>query len=634
MDVSAIVNPVEVSAIDRGKLRVGERLLVEVVQKTGENEGTVRVKGRNLPAILETVTSAGDKFLAKVAEIRDGSIVLIREPLGDKTGELRLFPQQIPLMIERGLPENQTLLALAKAFPDSPELLAMLLKGAQGKMPEELLQALRQAIPNWSMLGGENGAEKLVESLKLLGLNYEQRVQLLLKMDEPAKEIEKDSLKETFKFKLLELLQNQGGKGQEAVGRGEAGRGAVVQGQEVNPARPGPEPGQMNQDGKAQEVVGRGEAGRGAAVQGQEANPARPGSEPGQMNQDGKAQEAAGRGETGRGAAVQGQETGRGAAVQGQEPGRGVAAQGQEVSSARPGTEPSQLNPEGKAQEAAGRGDAGRGAAVQGQEANPARPGAETNPLNQDARAQEAGARGDAARGAVGQSQETGPARPNPETNPLNQEGKAQEPGGKTQEAGSRTLEMSGRLDLRNVANQNQLARELEATLRAETNRAERMQSEQSRAQAAPVENMLDRFSGQQMWLKSGGLENAFVLLFLPLFNQKEQPVPAKIAIESARKGTKMDEHHCRIAVQVETENLGEVGVDAFFDQDSLSFRVLTRYPELVPALVEEAFPETKARFSRLGFTLRRIETGDLDENVEFQNFLRGNRRSGVDVRG
>jgi hypothetical protein len=143
--------------------------------------------------------------------------------------------------------------------------------------------------------------------------------------------------------------------------------------------------------------------------------------------------------------------------------------------------------------------------------------------------------------------------------------------------------------------------------------------------------NLLQKLTGQQLWLKTGALNNAYLLLQLPLLNQ-EQLVPVQIAIESARKGGKMDEHHCRVGIQMETEQLGQVGIDAFFYDDSLSFRVLTSNLQNLPERLEKVLPETRTQFAKLGFNLTKIETGDLAQNLEFQNFLQGSRRSGVDI--
>ena len=368
MEVGGILAPGTISGIRPDQWHLGERVLVEVVQKTGEGEGTIRVKGQDVFALLETSTELGEKFWVKVGDMKEGSLLLIREPLMGKQGDIHVVPQQFQQLTERGLPINQDIITLLKTFPSANTdtgLFSTLLETIQGTMTDKFIVNLRKTIPVWDELSEENGAEKLVNCLRKLGLNYEQRIQQMLKLDSPAKEVEKNSLKDTFKFKLLEAIQNQ---------------------------------------------------------------------------------------------------------------------EGQNL-----------YDPDG------------------------------------------------------------------------------------------------------------------------------------------PLAHLLQKITGQQLWFKTGALDNAFMLLHLPLLNQG-QLVPVQVAIESARKGTKMDEQHCRVAIQIETQQLGDIGIDAFFDQDSLTFRVLTRNLPFLTQLLEEVMPETRAEFSKLGFNLTKVETGDLDQNIEFQNFLRGIRRSGVDV--
>lgn len=366
MEVGGILAPSAINGIGHNRWHLGERLLVEVVQKTGEGQGTIRVKGQDLLALLETSTEVGEKFWVKVADVKEGSFQLIREPLMDKQGDIHVIPPQLQQLNERGLPIDQDIITLLKTFPTAnTDLLGTLLKSIQGTMTDEFLINLRKTIPVWDGLSEENGAEKLIECLRKLGLNYEQRIQQMLKLDSQAKELERNSLKDTFKYKLLEAIQNQ--KGQDLY------------------------------------------------------------------------------------------------------------------------------DPDG------------------------------------------------------------------------------------------------------------------------------------------PVAHLLQKITGQQLWFKTGAQDNAFMLLHLPLLYQG-QLVPVQIAIESARKGPKMDEQHCRVAIQLETQQLGEIGIDALFDQNSLTFRVLTRNLPFLPQLLEEVMPATMEEFSKLGFNLAKVETGDLDQSIEFQNFLRGIRRSGVDI--
>ncbi|ODA39396.1 hypothetical protein [Desulfosporosinus sp. BG] len=365
MAVDGILALGAIKGVGLNQWQLGERLLVEVVRKTGEGEATIRVKGQDIFALLETSTESGERFWVRVGAVKDRNLLLIREPLMEKQEDIHVVPQQFQQLTERGLPINQDIITLLKTFPNAHTEPFNFLENIQGTMTDEFIVSLKKTIPEWEELSKENGAEKFVECLRKLGLNYEQRLQQMLKLDTQAKEVEKNSLKETFKFKLLEAIQHQEGQG-------------------------------------------------------------------------------------------------------------------------------------------------------------------------------------------------------------------SHEPDG-------------------------------------------------------PLAHLLQKITGQQLWFKTGVLDNAFMLLHIPLLNQG-QPMPVKIAIESARKGSKMDEQHCRVAIEIETEQLGDIGIDAFFDQDSLTFRVLTRNLPFLPQLIEEVIPETRAAFSKLGFNLAKVETGDLDQNIEFQNFLRGIRRSGVDV--
>lgn len=366
MEVAGILAPGAIKSVGLNQWHLGERLLVEVVQKTGEGEGTIRVKGQDIFALLETSTELGERFWVRVSDVKEGNLLLIREPLLEKQEDIHVVPQQFQQLTERGLPVNQGLATLLRTFPTTnTDLLSTFLATIQGTMTDEFILSLKKTIPEWDGLSKENGAEKFVECLRKLGLNYEQRLQQMLKLDSPAKEVEKNSLKDTFKFKLLETIQHQEDQGQH--------------------------------------------------------------------------------------------------------------------------------DPDG------------------------------------------------------------------------------------------------------------------------------------------PLAYLLQKITGQQLWFKTGAMDNAFMMLHIPLLNQG-QLVPVQIAIESARKGSKMDEQHCRVAILIETQQLGDIGIDAFFDQDSLTFRVLTHNLPILPQLLEEVIPETRAEFSKLGFNLAKVETGDLERNIEFQNFLRGIRRSGVDV--
>lgn len=363
MEVGGIFAPSVTNETMIQQWRPGERLLVEIVNLTPEGEGIVRINGKEARAFLETTTQIGEKFWAKVGDSNQGNLLLIREP--DNQGAIYITPQLSPQSTERGLPLNQEINNLVSTFLNGDQDLFASILGTsvQGMMSDEIVESLRKSIPEWGKLLEENGAAELVRYLRKIGLDYEQRILLIQKLEAQAQEVEKESLRDTIKYKLLDLIQKQ---------------------------------------------------------------------------------------------------------------------------------------------------------------------------------------------------------------------------------------------DCQKSENY--------------------------------LRSLLQEITSQQFWFKTGALENAFVLLHLPLLNQGQLEL-AKVGIESARKGSKMDEKHCRIAIQIETQRLGEVGIDAYFTQNSLYVHILTRDTPFLPQLLHEVVPETKKAFAKLGFNLEDIEIGNLDENIEFQTFLKGSRRSGVDFR-
>lgn len=155
----------------------------------------------------------------------------------------------------------------------------------------------------------------------------------------------------------------------------------------------------------------------------------------------------------------------------------------------------------------------------------------------------------------------------------------------------------------------------------------------ESTAKAGIFTDLLDCLTSQQLWLYSGIEENAYFILNLPMRQQAELD-EIKIAVEAKRKGKRIDEQHCRIALLTETSNLGALGIDAWFGGEMLQLKLLTANPEEIQELLIEALPSTKMKFTAAGYTLSGIEVASLESNLEFIHFVQGNRRSGVNVLG
>lgn len=94
MEVSGLLATGIINGNKTNFWRPGERLLVEIVHITAEGEGTVRINGKEMFALLETSTQIGEKFWVKVGDNSQGSLLLIREP--DNQGDIYLVSQRSP----------------------------------------------------------------------------------------------------------------------------------------------------------------------------------------------------------------------------------------------------------------------------------------------------------------------------------------------------------------------------------------------------------------------------------------------------------------------------------------------------------------------------------------------------------
>ena len=146
------------------------------------------------------------------------------------------------------------------------------------------------------------------------------------------------------------------------------------------------------------------------------------------------------------------------------------------------------------------------------------------------------------------------------------------------------------------------------------------------------LELLLDRITAQQMWIQTGARENAYLLMHIPL-QDNGTIYNCQIAVESSRKGNKIDLEHCHIALEVETENLGKVGADLRLFEQRLQITLLNDNADF-RSLVENIYEPTKQTFVNLGLTLEQITIKTYEENPHFRNFITGQFVSGVDIEG
>lgn len=151
--------------------------------------------------------------------------------------------------------------------------------------------------------------------------------------------------------------------------------------------------------------------------------------------------------------------------------------------------------------------------------------------------------------------------------------------------------------------------------------------------QSTENEKGLHSIIAQQLWLQTGSKDHAYVLLGLPFYDQ-ESLREARIAVESVRKGVKIDIAHCHFGIELETENLGTLGADVWLYEDQIHIRILSDILKQDEELFQILIPEAKERFEKIGLKLMTLQQGPYEENKAFNQFIRGERGKGVDLRG
>lgn len=149
----------------------------------------------------------------------------------------------------------------------------------------------------------------------------------------------------------------------------------------------------------------------------------------------------------------------------------------------------------------------------------------------------------------------------------------------------------------------------------------------------AILNQLLEEITGQQLWFQSGVKKDAYYLLHFPL-QDNELFYNCKMAIESNRKGQKIDMEHCHIALQVETKYLGIIGADLMIYEDSISISIINNNIEELTPLIQNLYDETENSFASLGLKLKNISLKTHEDFPQFSKFISGNQICGVDLKG
>lgn len=153
-----------------------------------------------------------------------------------------------------------------------------------------------------------------------------------------------------------------------------------------------------------------------------------------------------------------------------------------------------------------------------------------------------------------------------------------------------------------------------------------------TKAERNNLESFLEEITGQQLWIQTGTKKNAYSIMNIPL-QDNGLIYQANIAVESLRKGRKIDIRRCHIAVQVDTSNLGKIGADIWLYDNTLNICVLHDNPDSILQLINKVSASTYERFTQMGIYLKSITVKRFSENPQFFQFIKG-KQSEVDLIG
>ncbi|AHF11364.1 hypothetical protein [Dehalobacter restrictus] len=180
----------------------------------------------------------------------------------------------------------------------------------------------------------------------------------------------------------------------------------------------------------------------------------------------------------------------------------------------------------------------------------------------------------------------------------------------------------------------NNAGQEAEQTENVKTMLLNALAEDSASPEKSALKGFLDEITGQQIWIQTGNKENAaYFLMHIPLQNNNEI-YNCLLAVESSRKGHKMDIEHCHLALQVETEHLDQLGADLTLYDNKLHICLLNDHREELNPLIEDIYDQIKQGFADIGLSLEKISLKTYDEFPQFAHFLAGKNFSGVDIKG
>jgi hypothetical protein len=581
--------------IDVASLKVGQKLPVEVVSAGSEGSGKsalIKLGGQEIEAKMDTSAKPGDRFWVAVRELGDNGLVLSRGQ--SIPADLKILPQQMLTLLSRGLPFNAEIAGILDKFQNNPQQLVSALRNmlemVQNPELKEALSQLLRNVPQWETISSQS----MLNFLKNLGVQHENGLfGKAFAQDQPQQGQAQAQAQNT---QGQGQTQSQGQVPNQGQAQGQAQGSMLSQSGQPSGQLPGAS-GQVNPANSLQQ------AGAGPAT-----SPGALGSAPGSPG------------------GLPGSPSGGGPSEAPANTQTSSNAQTPQQTGGSPATHAQQAGQQAGGSQAANN--------LQAQQTG----GSQTTQTHQAA--QQTGNPQTTVNPQAANLQTASPQTANPQTvNPQTpqQAGGAQmanahhaaQQGGGPHTAHASPAERGGNpsaMQMVRAAQENDTFKSMLLRL-LETSAQNLTQSERGMAKA-----LLDDVTAQQFWLQSGIRKNALVLLNVPLQDQ-EGWYQAQIAIESGRKGSKMDPEHCRIGVQVETYHLGTVGADVWIYEGRIHLCLLSDDPAGLIEAAQSELMSAQEQFQALGMKLASLTTKNFSDMPRFRSFLAGEQLE-VNVEG
>ena len=141
----------------------------------------------------------------------------------------------------------------------------------------------------------------------------------------------------------------------------------------------------------------------------------------------------------------------------------------------------------------------------------------------------------------------------------------------------------------------------------------------------------LDTLTNLQMKQASDHDSQVYLVMDLP-YRLQEKAYQARIAVHGNKKGKEIDMEHCRIGLNIVTDTLGEIGIDAMFYDHALTVTLMTEMPEVVSTLWDQLKDSVVEDFAGQGYQLIGVRVSPLGDE-RFDSFIHGIEPKGVDIK-